>query len=206
MTGFFSLTQVPQVNFLEPKGFEDVLSNLSHRSQPLNSNQEAPNYEAIRRTILWRNRRPPDQSSKLPSASWKNRKQPPSSWRSCSLNSHPRRLRKSEVQTSLFSKRIRARSSLPSTGFKTAGHFSIAKTVEEIRKRSRFPNFMDFLYSTIKKRLTCLQPKRAPSKNEKTPCNQFHPKLFILAKHFEVTWLDRQNHQFTFKCWQLLMF
>ena len=47
---------------------------------------------------------------------------------------------------------------------KTAGHFGIAKTVEEFRKRFFFPNFTHFFTSSIKYCLTCLQIKGLPSK------------------------------------------
>ena len=40
---------------------------------------------------------------------------------------------------------------------KTAGHFGIATTVEEFRKRFYFPNFTEFFISSTKNCLTCLQ-------------------------------------------------
>ena len=51
---------------------------------------------------------------------------------------------------------------------KTAGHFGIAKTVEEFRKRF-FPNFTEFFISSIKNCLTCLHLKRVPSNFLKIP-------------------------------------
>ena len=50
---------------------------------------------------------------------------------------------------------------------KTAGHFGIAKTVEEFRKRF-FSNFTEFFIS-IKNCLTSLKLKRVPSKFLRTP-------------------------------------
>ena len=47
---------------------------------------------------------------------------------------------------------------------KTVGHFCIAQTVEEFRQRFYFPKFTDFLLSSGKNCLTCLQLKRVPSK------------------------------------------
>ena len=44
----------------------------------------------------------------------------------------------------------------------------IDKTVEEFRKRFYFPNFTEYLTSTIQNCLQCLQLKRVPSKNLKT--------------------------------------
>ena len=52
---------------------------------------------------------------------------------------------------------------------KTAGHFGIAKTIEDFRKRFYFPNFTEFFISSIKNCLTCSQLKRVPSKFSKTP-------------------------------------
>ena len=53
--------------------------------------------------------------------------------------------------------------------WKAAGHFGIAKTVEEFRKRFYFPNFTEFFISSVKICLTCLEVKRVPSKLLKTP-------------------------------------
>ena len=44
----------------------------------------------------------------------------------------------------------------------------INKTVEEFRKRFCFPNFTEYLTSTIQNCMQCLQLKRVPSKNLKT--------------------------------------
>ena len=52
---------------------------------------------------------------------------------------------------------------------KTAGHFGIAKRVEEFQKRFYFPHFTEFFISSIKNCLTCLQLKRVPSNVLKTP-------------------------------------
>ena len=45
----------------------------------------------------------------------------------------------------------------------------IVKTIEEFRKRFYFPNFTDFLVSTVRNCLQSLQLKRAPTKQIKTP-------------------------------------
>ena len=52
---------------------------------------------------------------------------------------------------------------------KMAGIFGIGKTVAEFRKRFYFPNFTDFSLTSVKHCLTCLQLKRAPSKNLNPP-------------------------------------
>ena len=52
---------------------------------------------------------------------------------------------------------------------KCAGHFGIAKTVENFRKRFYLPSFTEVFISSIKNCLTCLQLKRVPSKVLKTP-------------------------------------
>ena len=45
----------------------------------------------------------------------------------------------------------------------------INKTFEEFRKRFYFPNFTEYLTSTVQNCLQCLQLKYVPSKNLKTP-------------------------------------
>ena len=52
---------------------------------------------------------------------------------------------------------------------KTAGHFGIAKMVEEFLKRFCSPNLTEFFISSIKNRRTCPQLQRVPSKFLKTP-------------------------------------
>ena len=55
-TGFFLVTLVRQVNLIETKDFEDVLSPLPGRSRPLNLKQEQQNDEVFLRIILWKNK------------------------------------------------------------------------------------------------------------------------------------------------------
>ena len=52
---------------------------------------------------------------------------------------------------------------------RTAGHLGNVKTIEEVQKRFYFPNFTELLVSTVRNCLQCLQLKRAPTKQIKTP-------------------------------------
>ena len=75
ITGFFSLSSIPQVNLIETNDFEDILNDLPDRTEPLDLVQEQQNDEVIREVVLWENRGNPDESPNLPLALRKYRKQ-----------------------------------------------------------------------------------------------------------------------------------
>ena len=75
ITGFFSLSSVPQVNLIETNNFEDFLNEVPNRAQPLDLVQEQQNDEAIREVVSWKIQGHPDESPNLPLASRKYRKQ-----------------------------------------------------------------------------------------------------------------------------------
>ena len=170
ITGFFSLSSTPQVNLIETNDFEDILNDLPNRTQPLDLVQEQQNDEFIREVVSWKNRGNPDESPNLPLALRKYRKQ------------FNRLVVENDILYRLFyddcGKVKYKQFCVPKTlwrevvfrlhNSKTAGHYGIAKTVEEFRKRFYFPNFTEFFIS-IKNCLTCLQLKRVPSKFLKTP-------------------------------------
>ena len=144
--------------------------DLPNRTQPLDLIQEQQNDEIIRELLSWKNRGNPDELQNLPLALRMNRKQfnrlvvendilyrllyddcgkvkykqfwvPNSLWREVVFHLH---------------------------NSKTVGHFGIAKTVEEFRKRFYFPSFTEFFISSNKNCLSCLQLKRVPYKILKT--------------------------------------
>ena len=171
ITGFFSLSSIPQVNLIETNDFEDILNDLRNREQPLDLFQEQQNDEVIRELVLWKNRGNPDESPNLPLALRKYRKQ------------FNRLVVENDILYRLFYDdcgEVKYKQfCVPKTlwrevvfrlhNSKAAGHFGIAKTVAEFRKRFYFPNFTEFFISSIKNCLTCLQLKRVPSKFLKTP-------------------------------------
>ena len=75
ITGFFSLSSIPQVNLIETNDFEDILNDLPNRTQPLDLVQEQQNDEVIREVVSWKHRGNPDKSPNLPIALRKYRKQ-----------------------------------------------------------------------------------------------------------------------------------
>ena len=75
ITGFFSLSLIPQANLIETNDFEDILNNLPHRTQPLDLVQKQQNDEVIREVVSWKNWGNPDESPNLPLALRKYRKQ-----------------------------------------------------------------------------------------------------------------------------------
>ena len=75
ITGFFSLSSIPQVNLIETNDFEDILEVLPNRTQPLDLVQEQQNDGVIREVVSWKNRGNPDESSNLPSVLRKFRKE-----------------------------------------------------------------------------------------------------------------------------------
>ena len=75
ITGFFSLSSIPQVNLIEANDFEDILNDLLNRTQHLDLYQEQQNDEVIREIVEWKNRGNPDESPYLPLALRKYRKQ-----------------------------------------------------------------------------------------------------------------------------------
>ena len=171
ITGLFSLVPVPQVNLIESNDFEDVLNDLPNRSHPINLKQEQQNDEVIREVIEWKKRGSPDESPNLPIALRKYRKQ------------FNRLTVENDILYRLFfddcGKVKHKQYCVPKQlwrevvyrlhNSKTAGHFGTTKTIEEFRKRFYFPNFTEFLVSTIKNCLPCLQLKRVPSKHLRTP-------------------------------------
>ena len=176
LTGFYSYSSIPQVNLLEINDFEDILNDSPNRTQPPDLVQEQQNDEVIREVVLWKNRGNPDKSPNLPLALRKYRKQ------------FSRQVVENDILYCLFyddcGKVKYKQFCLPKTlwrevvfrfhNSKTAGHFGIAKTVEEFRKRFFFPNFTEFFIS-IENCLTCLQLKRVPSKFLKTPLQPVSP-------------------------------
>ena len=170
ITAFFSLSSIPQVNLIETNDFEDILNDLPNRTQPLDLVQGQQNDEVIR-VVSWKNRGNPDESTILPLALRKYRKQ------------FKRLVVENDILYRLFyddCRKVKYKQfCVPKTlwrevvfrlhNSKTAGHFGIAKTVGEFRKRFYFPSFNEFLISSIKNCLTCLQLKRVPSKFLKTP-------------------------------------
>ena len=75
ITGFFSLSSIPNVNLIETNNFEGILNDLPNRTQPLDLVQEQPNDEVIREVVAWKNRGNPDESPNMPLALRKYRKQ-----------------------------------------------------------------------------------------------------------------------------------
>ena len=75
ITGFFSLSSIPEVNLIETNDFEDILNNLPNRTQTLDLVQEQQNDEVIQEVVSWKNRGNPDESPILPIALQKYRKQ-----------------------------------------------------------------------------------------------------------------------------------
>ena len=157
ITGFFSLSSIPQVYLIETNDFEDILNDLPNRTQPLDLVQEQQNDEVIREVVSWKNRGNPDESPNLSLALRKYRKQ------------FNRLVVENDILYRLFyddcGKVKYKQFCVPKTlwrevvfrlhNSKTAGHFGIAKTVEEFRKTFYFPNFTDFFISSIKNCLTC---------------------------------------------------
>ena len=133
ITGFFSLSSIPQGNLIETNDFEDILNDLPNRTQPLDLVQEQQNDEVIREVVSWKNRGNPDESPNLPLALRKYRKQ------------FNRLVVENDIFYRLFyddcGKVKYKQFCVPKTlwrevvfrlhNSKTAGHFGIAKTVEE---------------------------------------------------------------------------
>ena len=171
ITGFFSLSSIPQVHLIETNDFEDILNDLPNRTQPLDLVQEQQNDEVIREVVPWKNWSNPDELPNLPLALRKYRKQ------------FNRLVVENDILYRLFcddcGKLKYKQFCVPKTlwrevvfrlhNSKTAVHFGIAKTVEEFRKTFNFPNFTEFFISSIKNCLTCLQLKHVPSNFLKTP-------------------------------------
>ena len=171
ITGFFSLSSIPQVNLIETNDFEDILNDLPNRTQPLDLLQKQQNDEIIREVVSWKNRGNPDESPNLPLALRKYRKQ---FNRLVVENDVLYRLVYDDCGKVKYNQFCVPKTLWREVVFrlhnsKTAGHFGIAKAVEEFRKRFSFPNFPEFFISSIKNCLTCLQLKRVPSKFLKTP-------------------------------------
>ena len=188
ITGLFSLTQVPQVNLLENNDFEDVINDLPDRSQSLDLAQEQRKDEVISEVISWLARGSPDQSPNLPFALRKYKKQ------------FNRLILEHDVLYRLFyddcGKVQNKQFCVPKHlwrdvvfrlhNSKTAGHFGIGKTVAEFRKRFYFPNFTEFLLSSIKNCLTCLQLKRSPSKYLKPPLQPLSSLTSYLGETLQI--------------------
>ena len=162
---------VPQLNLIESNYFEETLNDLSNRTQPFDLVKEQQNDDVIREVVLWRYRGNLDEFPNLPTALRKCRKlcnrlvvdndnfyrlfyddSGKVKYKQCCIIKKPCR----EVVVHLHNSN-------------TAGHFGCAKTGEEFRQRSYFPNFSEFFISSIKNSLTCLKIKRVPSKLLKTP-------------------------------------
>ena len=141
------------------------------RTQTLELIQEKQNDEVIREVVSWKNIWDnPDESPNVSIAIRKHRKQ------------FNRLVVENDILYRLFyddcSKVKYKKFFVPKTLWreivfrlhipKTAGHFGIAKTVEDFSKRFFFLNFSEFFTSSMKNCLTCLQLKRVPSKLLKT--------------------------------------
>ena len=169
--GLFSLKPVPQMNLIASNDFEDVLTDLPNRIHPLNLKEEQRKDEVITEVFTWLQNGKPDESLHLPIALRKYRKQ------------FNRLEVRDDILYRLFyddcgnvqyrqfcvPKHLWREVVFRLHNSKTAGHFGIAKTIAEFRKRFYFPNFTEFLLSTVKNCLSCLQLKRAPSKFLKPP-------------------------------------
>ena len=145
ITGFHTFSLFPQINLIETNDFEDNLNDLPNRTQPLDLVQEQQKDEIIRDVVSWENRGNLD-SPKLPLALQKYRKQ------------FNRLVVEKVFLYSFFSDdcgKVKYKQfCVPKTlwrevvfrlhNSKTAGHFGIAKRVEEFRKKFFFPNFTEF--------------------------------------------------------------
>ena len=171
ITGFYSFCQVNQINLVSSGEFSDILDDLPNRSEPIDLALVQNQDEIIREVMQWKDRGSPDMSPNLPIALRKYRKQ------------FPRLIIEENVLYRLFyddqGKVQHKQYCVPKSLWReviyrlhnspTAGHMGINKTVEEFRKRFYFRNFTEYLTSTIQNCLQCLQLKRVPSKNLKTP-------------------------------------
>ena len=148
-TGFFSFSSIPQWNLIETNDFEDILNDLPNRTQPLDLIQEQQNDEVITEVVSWKNRGHSDESPNLPIALRKYRKQ---FQRLVVENDFLYRLfyddcGKVKYKQFCVPKTLWREFVFRLHNSKTAGHFGIAKTVEEFRKRFYFPNFTEFFIS-----------------------------------------------------------
>ena len=140
ITGFFSLSSIPQVNLIETNDFEDILNDLPNRTQPLDLVQEQQNDEVIREVVSWKHRGNPDESPNLPLALRNYRKQ----FNGLVVeNDILYRLfyddcGKVKCKQFFVPKTLRREVVFRLHNSKTAGHFGIAKTVEEFRKNILF--------------------------------------------------------------------
>ena len=75
ITGFFSLSSIPQVNLIETNDFQDTLNDSPSRAEPLDLVQEHQNAEVIREVVSWKNRGNPGELPNLQLALRKYRKQ-----------------------------------------------------------------------------------------------------------------------------------
>ena len=171
VNGLFPLTSVPQINLLASNDFEDVLNDLPNRTHPLNLKEEQCKDEVVIEIFTWLQNGKRDESPHLPIALRKYRKQ------------FNRLIVEDDFLYRLFYDdcgNIQYRKFWVPKHFwrevvfrlhnsKTAGHLGIPKTIAEFRKRFYFPNFTEFLLSTVKSCLSCLQLKRASSKFLKLP-------------------------------------
>ena len=154
IAGFFSLSSFPQVNLTETNDFEDILNDLPNRTHPLHLIQVHQNDEVIREVVSWKNRGNRDESPNSPIALRKYRKQ------------FHRPVVENDILYRLFyddcGKVKYKQVCVPKTlwrevvfrlhNSKTAGHFGIAKTVED----SIFQILPIFLYTSTKNWLACL--------------------------------------------------
>ena len=159
VNGFFSFTSAPQINLIESIAFEDILDDLPNRIHPLTLKEEQSKDKVIREVITWLQNGRPDGSPHLPIALRKYRKQ------------FHRLVAEDDIFYRLFyadfgnvqyrqfcvPKHLWREVVYRLHNSKTAGHSGIAKTIAEFRKRFYFPNFTDFLLSTVKNCLSCLQ-------------------------------------------------
>ena len=171
ITGFFSLSTTAQVNLIETNNFEGFLNDLPNRTQSLDLVHGQQKDEVIQEVISWKNRGNPDESPNLLLAFRRYRKQ------------FNRLGVENDILNRLFyddcGKVKYKQFCVPKTLWReivfrlhnsqAAGHFGIAKTVEEFRKSFYFPNFTEFPISSIKDCLTYPQLKRVPSEILKTP-------------------------------------
>ena len=75
ITGFISLSSIPQVNLIKTIDFENVLNDLPNRTQPLDLVQEQQNDKIIQENVQWKHRGNTDESPNLPIALQKYRRQ-----------------------------------------------------------------------------------------------------------------------------------
>ena len=139
-------------HLIESNDFEDILIDLSNRTQPLQIVQEQQNDEVIRKVSSWKNPVNLDESPNLPITLREYRKQ-----FNCLVVENDILYRlfydvcgKVKYKQFCVPKTLRREVFFRLRYSGTAGRFGIAKTIQEFRKRFNFPNFTKFSISSLK--------------------------------------------------------